>query len=92
MAEELTFEDIGALPPMAERPPIGGLGPSASSRSHSSGDGLVAPINAGVRSSNGTRTPVSPGGSLGSGSVVSRGSDAGRSQSGMRSVNGKTLD
>lgn len=78
MEEELAFEDLDATDDIAERPV--GLGPTASSRSQSSLDGAGLPVYNAARSSNGTRTPVSPGGSLGSGSVASRSSDAGRSQ------------
>lgn len=73
----MAFEDFTPPNVMAERP----VGPRApgSSRSHSSLEGVGIPHNSATRSPAGTRTPGSPGGSLGSSSVVSRGSDAGRS-------------
>lgn len=84
MGEELVFEDMNT-PVITGRP--SSFGQAISSRSHSSVEGTGVVMTLGARSSNGTRTPGSPGGSLGSSSAVSRGSDGGRShQSSKRSL------
>lgn len=73
MEEELTFDDMDTSSEILGRP-------TASSRSHSSQEGTgVIPIPVANRSFGGTLNPGSPGGSLGSASVASRSSDAGRS-------------
>jgi len=82
MEEELAFEDLDA--PRDIDDTAVGLGQTASSRSQSSLEGTGFPMQGPTRSSRNAGSPV---GSLGSGSVASRSSDAGRShQSSKKSM------
>ena len=84
IGEELAFfesEDV-SFPSVTQDKVSGGT--VASVKSQSSGDvnAMLAPN----KSSNGSRTPDSPGGSLGSASAVSKGSEAARSVRSSKSL------
>ena len=82
IGEELAFEDVNVTSVMADGG--SGHGPSPSTVPPNSVDG--APMIPTISRPAVSRPPSSPGGSLGSGSAVSRGSDAARSVKSLRSL------
>jgi hypothetical protein len=80
MGEEIAFEDVTVASVVPDRQPTSGR------TSQSSGDLLGAATNLNASRLTGSRPPPgSPGGSLGSSSAVSRGSEAARSVKSTRS-------